>query len=142
VAKSRLRGRVTNGFGDAKNWGIEQIRALTAYDSLQRGTLNVVLDVPHTLRSDFRLPRERRTDGRNEDLDFERCLVVGSSGDSVRALIARTSTNAWGDSVLEIMAEEILRVRLGLQEASAVEVVVWVGSNAAAEAESETGSTT
>jgi CTP-dependent riboflavin kinase len=109
-----------------------EIREVTAY-SLISGTLNVKLDVPHTLRSDFRLPRERRTDGRPEDLDFERCRLVMRRG-NVRALIARTSTNFWGDEVLEIMAEEHLRLGYGLIDRDQISVEVWVGADASSEA--------
>jgi CTP-dependent riboflavin kinase len=123
-------------WGDARNWSIAEIREATGYNSLIPGTLNVKLDASHTLRSDFHLPREQRTDGRNEDLDFERCRLVMQHG-TVRALIARTSTNFWGDEVLEIMAEEHLRSRYGLNDKDQVSVEIWIGADAAAEAEAE-----
>ena len=88
MGKTILLGHVETGFGDAKNWGIEEIRRVRGYNRLKSGTLNVKLDAPHELRPDFRLPRGQRTDGRAEDLNFERCqLLIGSK--RVPALIAQ-----------------------------------------------------
>jgi CTP-dependent riboflavin kinase len=131
-----LSGHVMRGgFGDASNWGLAEIREVTGY-SLLPGTLNVKLNAPHKIRSDFRLLRERRTDRRPEDLDFERCRLVMEHG-TVRALIARTSTNAWGDEVLEIMAEKHLRSCYGLKDLDQISVEIWVGADSSAEAEAE-----
>ena len=123
MVKKILKGRVEKGCRDGKNWDISDIRKTTGYDNLKPGTLNVRLAAPHNLRIDYRLPREQRTDGRDEDLYFERCrLVIGRS--SIRALIARTSTNFWGNSVLEIMAEEMIRQCYGVQDGDTVELEV------------------
>jgi CTP-dependent riboflavin kinase len=120
---------------DARNWGIADIRGATGYSRLQPGTLNVRLSSPHALRCDFKLQAKLRTDGRDEDLNFERCRLVMSDGIKVRALIARTSTNYWKDQVLEIMAEMRLRERFELFDEDPVDVEVWVGDNASAESE-------
>jgi CTP-dependent riboflavin kinase len=135
MAKRTLRGYVLPGLGDASNWGIADIRGATGYSRLQPGTLNVGLSAPHKLRRDFELPGELRTDGRDEHLYFERCRLVMGDGIKVRALIARTSTNYWKDQVLEIMAEISLRGRFDLFDGLPVDVEVWVGDNASAEAE-------
>jgi hypothetical protein len=126
-----IAGYVMPGLGDASNWGIADIQVATGYGRLQPGTLNVSLSAPHMLRRDFQLQGSQRTDGRDEDLDFERCQLVTGDGIKVRALIARTSTNYWKDEVLEIP----LRERLKLFDEDPVDVEVWVGDNASAEAE-------
>mgnify|MGYP001615959028 CR=1 FL=1 len=124
MAKRLLRGRVESGEGDATKWPTEEIRRLTRYN-LVPVTLNVVLDAPHTLRPDFTLPKEHRSDERQEDLNFERCaLMVGA--DRVRALIARTSTNYHGCWVLEIMAEKRLKESYGLNDGDWICVEVCV----------------
>jgi len=136
MATKILLGRVmTNGFGDASNWGLAEIRQVTGY-SLIPGTLNIKLDAPHRVRSDFFLPKERRTDRRPEDLAFEQCRLLTERG-IVRALIARTSTNAWGDEVLEIMAEKHLRSCCGLRDGDQISVEICVNDDAAVEAETE-----
>ena len=114
MTKRTLRGHVASGLSDARNWGIADIRGATGYSRLQPGTLNVRLSSPHALRCYFKLHAKLRTDGRDEDLNFERCRLVMSDGIKVRALIARTSTNYWKDQVLEIMAEMRLRERFEL----------------------------
>jgi CTP-dependent riboflavin kinase len=127
MIQKTLKGRISSGLGDARSWEISGIRKATGYDRLKEGTLNVRLDAPHRLRRDYALRREHRKDRRehDEDLYFERCvLVIGT--DRVQALIARTSTNYWGPSILEIMAEEMIRDRYGLQDGDALEVEVWV----------------
>ena len=138
MTKKTLHGHVEPGCKDAKNWGIDDIRKATGWGHLKPGTLNVRLDAPHTLRADFHLPRGQREDGREEDLDFEPCWLVIGDGQKVKALIARTSTNYWKDSVLEIMAEVWLRECYGLEDGNAVAVEVWVGPSATAEAQQET----
>jgi|GEM_PF-4421200 len=96
-----------------------------AFDNLKEGTLNVRLDAAHSLRPDYKLLRGDRECGRDEDLFFERCcLVIGLH--RISALIARTSRNFWGPSVLEIMAEEMLRQGYGLQDGDVLDVEVWV----------------
>jgi CTP-dependent riboflavin kinase len=96
----------------------------TGYENLREGTLNVKLDAPHDLRRDRKLPREDRKDGRGEDLYFEYCCLVIGAG-RAPAVIARTSTNYWGPSVLEIMAEETLRNHYGLEDGETLCVEVW-----------------
>jgi CTP-dependent riboflavin kinase len=138
MARQILRGYVSPGHDDARKWGIAEIRKATGYTSLIEGTLNVRLSIPHSVRTDFRLRKEDRTDGRAEDLDFERCLLVTRSG-SVAALIARTSTNAWGNDVLEIMAEVHLRSCFNLSDTDDVSIHVWIGADAAKQAQNECG---
>ena len=144
MAKNTLRGVYESGCGDARNWGIDDIRLVTGWHRLERGTVNVRLEVPHTLRQppDFHLAREQRSPEYghdDEDLDFERCFLVLPGGARVRALIARTSRNFWGGAVLEVMAEEHLRTSYELKDGDGIDVEVWIGPNAAAEAEYETG---
>lgn len=98
-----LPGKIITGYGDASNWGVEDIRRVTERPDLHRGTINVKLGVKHELRRDYALPREDRADERDEELYFERCFLVTRNVD-VPALIARTSRNAHGSDVLEIMA--------------------------------------
>jgi CTP-dependent riboflavin kinase len=113
--KKILSGRIEAGCGDAKNWGISEIRSVTGYSNLKKGTLNVRLGAEHILRPDYELSRRDRGDGRDEDLCFERCCLVIDAC-RVPALIARTSRNYWGLSVLEVMAEEMLRERYRLED--------------------------
>jgi CTP-dependent riboflavin kinase len=120
VHKTVLDGRIKAGCGDAKHWGIEEIRKATGRGNLYGGTINVEIDHPHTLRVDHRLDRRDRTDQRQEDLCFENCWLITSTG-KVSAVIARTSTNFWGDNVLEIMAEWVEDLQLG----DPVEIEVW-----------------
>lgn len=101
-----------SGCGDARNWGIGDIRRVTGRDNLHPGTLNVRLDVPHGLRVDHTLRKEERTDRRPEDLYFECCSILWR-GRIVPALIARTSVNFHGDYVLEIMAEWVDDIQTG-----------------------------
>jgi len=125
MVKKTLSGQIETGAGDAVNWEISEIQKVTGYRNLKKGTLNVRLGSPHRLRPDHTLRREDRKDGRDEDLCFECCcLVIGPC--RIPALIARTSTNHWGPSVLEIMAEEMLRKRYGLQDADTLDVEVRV----------------
>lgn len=127
MATKTLRGQVETGCGDARSWDISEIRRVTGFDDLKESTLNVRLDAAHNLRPDYTLLRGDRECGRDEDLYFERCcLVIGPY--RVSALIARTSRDFWGPSVLEIMAEELLRQRYRLQDGDALEVEVWVES--------------
>jgi CTP-dependent riboflavin kinase len=125
MVKKKLRGEIESGVGDAGNsWGISEIQRVTGYTSLQKGTLNVRLKAEHALRPYCNLRKEDRKDGINEDLYFEHChLVIGDY--RVPALIARTSTNHWKSAVLEIMAEEMLLARYGLQDGDTLEVEVW-----------------
>jgi hypothetical protein len=118
-------GHIENGSKNASTWPLEQIRKVTGYADLVEGTLNVRLDAAHTVRKDFILRREERTD-RNEDLYFERCALT-VSGDRIRALIARTSTNYWTDIVLEIMAGCNLRSKYGLTDGANLEIEVTDG---------------
>ena len=120
-----LRGCVTTGCGDAKNWGIDAIRKATGCNGLLPATFNVRLDTPHKLRVDATLSRGDRTDRRGEDLFFERC-VLALGGGMVRAWIARTSTNFHGEHVLEIMAEEWLRKQYRLEDNDPIDVQVFV----------------
>jgi len=123
MVKRILSGRIETGCGDAKNWEISEIQKITGCRNLKKGTLNLKLAIPHNLRPDCKLPRGERKDGRDEDLYFEYCfLVIGSC--RVPALIARTSTNHWKSSVLEIMAEEMLRERYCLKDGDTVDVEV------------------
>jgi CTP-dependent riboflavin kinase len=125
--RKTLSGKVAAGCGDGSNWGISEIRKATGYGNLKKGTLNVKLEDPHDLRPDYELPRADRKDGKDEDLCFECCcLVIGFR--RVPALIARTSRNYWGRSVLEIMAEEMLRERYSLRDGDTFGVEVWVQS--------------
>jgi CTP-dependent riboflavin kinase len=127
MVKNILSGQIVAGCGDGSSWGISEIQKATGYVKLKKGTLNVKLCSPHTLRPDYVLRRQERKDGRDEDLFFERCcLVIGAY--RVPALIARTSTNFWGLSVLEIMAEEMLRQRYRLQDGDALDIEVCVES--------------
>jgi CTP-dependent riboflavin kinase len=91
------------------------------------------------IRSDqiFSCQKERRTDRRPEDLAFEQCRLLTKRG-IVRGLIARTSTNAWGDEVLEIMAEKHLRSCCGLRDGDQISVEICVNDDAAVEAECDT----
>jgi hypothetical protein len=109
-----LPGRVKSGCGDASNWPMEGILKTVGkcFSQLEHGTLNVQLESGrHSIRPDFRLLKDKRSDigTRYEDLSFECCRFITPSG-SVKALIARTSTNHHGEEVLEIMAA----VRLGI----------------------------
>jgi hypothetical protein len=106
---------------DARNWGIEEIRKATGRTNLYAGTINVELDQPHKLRVDHTLDRRDRTDQRDEDLFFEDCWLITSTA-KVSSVIARTSTNFWGDSVLEVMAEWIE----GVDPGNSVEIEVSV----------------
>jgi CTP-dependent riboflavin kinase len=123
--RKTLTGRIEAGSGHAgRNWGISEIQKLTGYTNLMQGTLNLRLEAEHSLRPCCILRREDRKDRIGEDLYFEYCcLVIGVC--RVPALIARTSTNHWGPSVLEIMAEEMLRKGYGLQDGDTVNVEVW-----------------
>ncbi len=107
-----LRGRITDGCGDAKNWGIEDIRKATGRNNLHAGTINVKLDAPHCVRPDYWLDKGNRSDGRDEDLCFEKCQLITPNA-KVGALIARTSRNYWGDDVLELMLEWLDGVKAG-----------------------------
>src|SRR5207245_5897448 len=119
-----LHGHVMrDGIGDASNWDIDAIRKATGRGGLRRGTLNLKLDAPHKLRGEYQLSRKDRADGRDEDLAFEPCLLVTNSG-TASALIARTSTNHWGDEGLEIMADDHLRSRYGLNDGDSISVVL------------------
>src|ERR1700688_167218 len=121
-----LRGRIEAGCGNAgRTWDISEIQRVTGYTKLTNGTLNVRLEVEHNLRPDCNLRKEGRKDGIAEDLFFQHCVLVIRNG-RVPALIARTSTNYWGLSVLEIMAEENLRKRFCLQDGDVVDVEVWI----------------
>ncbi len=124
--RKTLPGRVKPGSGHAgRNWEISQIQSLTGFTNLKNGTLNVRLEAEHSLRPYCHLRRGDRKDGIDEDLYFELCcLVIGDC--RVPAVIARTGTNYWGESVLEIMAEEMLRKRYRLQDGDTVNVEVWV----------------
>jgi CTP-dependent riboflavin kinase len=129
MVKRTFAGRVVPGCGNASTWEISEIRKATGNYQLVEGTLNLELEVPHILRPDHKLVRENRKDrhDHDEDLFFEHCvLVIGTS--RVRALIARTSTNYWGPSVLEVMAEEMLRRRYSLEDGDVLDVEVWVES--------------
>jgi len=129
MVKKILSGRVVPGCGNARTWEISEIRKATGFYNLVEGTLNVELGAPHILRPDYKLPRENRKDrnDHDEDLLFEHCvLVIGTL--RVRALIARTSTNYWGPSVLEVMAEEMLRRRYCLEDRDVLDMEVWVES--------------
>ena len=98
---------------------------MTGFPNLKKGTLNVRLEAEYSLRPHCILRREDRKDGIDEDLYFEYCcLVIGAC--RVPAVIARTSTNYWGQSVLEIMAEEMLRESYRPQDGDTVNVEVWV----------------
>jgi len=122
-----VSGRVVPGCGNARTWDMSEIREATGNYNLVEGTLNVELEVPHILRPDHKLLREDRKDrpDHDEDLFFERCfLVIGIH--RVRAVIARTSTNYWGPSVLEIMAKEMLRQRYRLEDGDTLDVEVWL----------------
>lgn len=121
MVKKLLHGCVTGGCGDARNWGIEDIRKATGCDKLYPGTINVKLDAPHYLRVDCKLDRKDRSDLRDEDLYFERCSLITPTA-HVDAFIARTSTNYWGNDVLEIMAEWLDGIKIG----DAVDVDVCV----------------
>jgi len=107
-----------------------------------RGTVNVRLERRHTLRQppDFHVGEEERVDGRDEPPDFERCMVVLPDGTRVRGLIAQTGRHAWGDGYLEIMTEEKLTDRYELENGTRLDVEVWIGPDAAREAEEATGS--
>jgi CTP-dependent riboflavin kinase len=129
MTKRVLCGRVAPGCGDAVNWPMDDIlkKVARCFGHLEKGTLNVTLDGTHELRPDFKLSKKERSDGgtRPEDLSFECCRLVTATG-SVRALIARTSTNHHGDGVLEIMAEKHLRDCLGLKDDDRVDIEVWI----------------
>ena len=126
----QLRGRIVAGCGHAgRNWGISEIQKVTGYANLKQGTLNVRLEAEHNLRPYCKLPREDRKDGIGEDLYFEHCcLVIGTH--RVPALIARTSTNYWGSSVLEIMAEVMLKDSYRLRDGDVLDVEVCVENSA------------
>jgi DNA polymerase alpha-binding protein Ctf4 len=137
MKKKVLPGHVMkNGAGDASNWDIDAIRRVTGRGGLQRGTLNVKVDGPHKLRPEYQLSRNERADKRDEDLYFESCVLVMDGG-TVAALIARTSTNHWGDEVLEIMAEQHLRSSFGLKDNDRISVEIWVDADAAGTAHAE-----
>jgi hypothetical protein len=107
MTKKILSGHIVQGCGDAVNWPMADIlkKVGSCFRHLHPGTLNVKLDAnSHTLRPDFKLHRDERSDKavRHEDLGFECCRLV-TEGGSLKALIARTSTNYHGDRVLEIM---------------------------------------
>jgi hypothetical protein len=121
MASKVLRGLISEGCGDAKNWGIEDIRRATIREDLHNGTINVKLDTPHCLRVDYRLDRKDRSDRRDEDLCFEKCWLITPTM-KVEALIARTSTNYWTDAVLELMTKWVDGLKVG----DSVDVEVWV----------------
>jgi CTP-dependent riboflavin kinase len=127
-----LSGRVLPGLGDAANWPMDDILKTVAscFDHLEKGTLNVTLDEPYTLRPDFKLLKDERSDRgtRPEDLSFE-CCRLGTGTGSLKALIARTSTNHHGDAVLEIMAAENLRNYFGLKDDDQVHIEIWVATD-------------
>jgi hypothetical protein len=90
------------------------------------------------MRPDFHLAREDRNSAyayNHEHLVFERCILLLPGGARVPALIGRTSNNFLGPSVLEVMAEEHLRTRYALAKGDRIDVEVWIGEHAAAEAE-------
>ena len=138
MAKMTLHGEYDEGSGDASNWGTDDIRGATGWSRLVDGTFNVRIEGPHTLRPDFHLARGDRNPAyahTHEHLDFERCILLLPGGARVPALIARTSNNFWGPSVLEVMAEEHLRSHYALAKGDCIDVEVWIGDHAAAEAE-------
>ena len=117
----QLRGVVGSGTRDAVTWPIDVIRKLVERPNLYEGTLNVELSTPYELSPDYTLAQEENN--RPEALYFEECqLHLGA--DIISALIARTSTNFHGSTVLEIMANIHLRNKYGLVDGS--EVIVEV----------------
>lgn len=143
ILRVTLQGFYDTGIGDASNWGIEDIQRVTGWNVV-RGTVNVRLEGRHTLRQppDFHLPEKERADGRDEDLSFERCVVILPDERRVRGLIAQTGRHAWGDGYLEIMAEERLIDRYALEDGTPLRIVVWSGADAAIEAAQATGDLT
>jgi CTP-dependent riboflavin kinase len=118
-----LRGIVKSGVGDAANWPLEQIRTVTGRRDLIAGTLNVRLDEPHSVKRDYTLLQASRDDGRREDLYFEECLLlIGLK--RVPALIARTSTNYHGCTVVEIMSAQHLRNNYELNDEDIINIQV------------------
>jgi CTP-dependent riboflavin kinase len=134
MPKETLHGHYEeNGSRDASNWGMDDIRRATGWDRLQTGTVNVRLAGHHAPRPDYHLPRQCRSPEyghSHEDLKFEICVVLLPCGARVRALIAQTSTNYWGQyNVIELMAEQHLRTRYNLKGGDRIDVEVWTGHN-------------
>lgn len=117
-----IKGLVFAGFGVARHSlgpHIEAIKAQTGMHGLVDGTLNVrLLNGAYVGHPDYIF---RRGDyNPNEDTYFERCTIQG-----LRGLIMRTSTNAHGYGVLELMGEVKFREMFSLKDGDPVEVEVF-----------------
>jgi len=121
--KSRtLKGTVFSGFGVATGSlrpHMRAIRTQTGLPNLVEGTLNLRLhDGSYSGHPDYIFQKGHYN--QNEDTYFERCRIQG-----MPALIMRTSTNAHGHGVLELMGEVKFRDQLNLKDGDSLEVEVF-----------------
>jgi CTP-dependent riboflavin kinase len=109
----RVTGRVITGIG-AWRPRIEKFPAVfleATGESLFPGTLNVQLDMPLSIQTEFVISGAKIGEP-EQDMLFESCLVNGYAGWRLRPFQPATGLGGHGDHILEIVSATQLRPRI------------------------------
>ena len=106
----KVIGTLVHGVGDFRKRMTTYAEVFTRVvgHELFPGTLNVRITRPLACREDFRI-LGRDIDEPEQDLLFERCLIVGRPAYRIRPYQLLSGLGGHGDDVLEIASHEELR---------------------------------
>lgn len=106
----KVTGRLVNGIGDFKKRMTTHAEVFTRVvgHELFPGTLNVQITRSLACREDFRI-LGREIDEPEQDLLFERCLIIGLPAYRIRPYQLHSGGGGHGDHTIEIASREELR---------------------------------